>query len=105
MKYFLTASASIFALSLILTPAIAQDTSGPKGPPKTMGDEGKLPATGIGSDKVPDMGATEGSAATGAGAAGPKGPPKTMGDEGKLPATGIGSDKVPQMRGNSSTGD
>ena len=55
-----------------------------KAPPKTMGDEGKLPATDTVTGKVPDMGSTtvEPNTAT---------PPvdatalKTMGDEGKLP--------------------
>ena len=39
------------------TPVFAQDAPATKGPPVTMGDEGKLPATGAVSDKVPEMGA------------------------------------------------
>jgi hypothetical protein len=79
-------------------PAIAQDAPATKGPPVTMGDQGKLPATDTVSGKVPEMGATGASSGEqGAGSASTKGPPQRMGGEGKLPATGTVSGAVPQM--------
>lgn len=95
MKYSLTIAVSTIALAAFLTPALAQDPPASKGPTATMGDEGKLPATGAGSDRVPDMGAS--GASSGAGTGEPKGGAHRMGDEGKLPATGTGSDRVPKM--------
>lgn len=96
MKYPLIAIA--FALlGSASTPATAEDPVSPKGPPQTMGDEGKLPATDTLSGAVPEMGATAAPAATGDGSASPKGPPQTMGDQGTLPATGTVSGAVPQM--------
>jgi hypothetical protein len=90
-------------MAAAFTPAAADTTNDDrmlKAPPKTMGDEGKLPATERMGDKVPDMtgprtAATPGNQYT--GPSGPKGPAKRMGDEGKLPATGNMSDHVPQM--------
>jgi len=79
-------------------PAIAQDTPATKGPPVTMGDQGKLPATDTITGKVPEMGATGASSGEqGAGSTSTKGPPQRMGDDGKLPATGTVSGAVPQM--------
>ena len=73
-----------------------------KAPEKTMGDEGKLPATESMSGAVPDMTGPR-TAATpadeGSGASGPKGPPKRMGSDGKLPATDNMSGAVPDMTG------
>jgi hypothetical protein len=102
MKYSLMTAVAVIALGVAMAPATAQDTPSTKGPPVTMGDKGKLPATGTITDKVPEMGPA--SSATGAssgtsGSASPKGPPQTMGDEGKLPATGTVSGAVPEMRG------
>ena len=87
------------------TVSFAQDTAAPKGPPVTMGDQGKLPASETMRNAVPDMtgpatdsGATGESAGTGGSAA--TRPGKRMGDEpGKLPATGTMSGAVPDMRG------
>ena len=104
MKYFVTTAVAALSLAAVSAPAIAEDPPATKGPPVTMGDQGKLPATGTMTDKVPDM-TGPGTAATGAssgtsGSASPKGPPQTMGDEpGKLPATGTVSGAVPEMRG------
>lgn len=102
MKYFTTAAFAALLLGTASAPVMAGEPPTTKGPPVTMGDQGKLPATGTMTDKVPEMGA--GSAATGAssgtsGSASPKGPPQTMGDEGKLPATGTVSGAVPDMKG------
>ena len=73
-----------------------------KAPEKTMGDQGKLPATENMSGAVPDMTGPR-TAATpedeGSGASGPKGPPKRMGSDGKLPATENMSGAVPPMTG------
>ena len=81
-----------------LTPAVAEDRPGAT-PPKTMGDEGKLPATSKMTDQVPEMGSTDADpnlpAPNRLGAT----PPKTMGDEGKLPATKSMGTQVPNMKG------
>ena len=74
-------------LGAAIVPAYADDRT-PIAPPKTMGDEGKLPATGAVSGATPDMGAT---------APADVGPAKKMGDEGKLPATKAMSGATPQM--------
>ena len=71
---------------LNLAPAIAEDRPAAIAPPKTMGDEGKLPPTQKGA--APEMGATA-PAAVGA--------QKRMGDEGTLPATKGMSGATPQM--------
>ena len=93
-----TTTAAIALLSAAFAPAIAEDRSGTKAPPKTMGDEGKLPATDTVTGKVPDMGSTTADPNT----ATPPRPdgtaPKTMGDEGKLPATNSMGEQVPAMK-------
>ena len=89
----MTASAAAIGIfGLALSPAIAQDRPGAT-PPKTMGDEGKLPATDKMTGQVPDMGAMPAEPTTG---------PKKMGDEGKLPATKSMSGQVPEMKPDSS---
>lgn len=86
-EQLLSAAAAIVIFGSALTPAVAQQPS-PKGPPQTMGEEGKLPATGTVGGATPEMGATP-----------PKemGASKRMGDEGKLPATGTMSGATPKM--------
>lgn len=86
MKRFLIATSLICGIAV--APALAEDRPSPKGPPKTMGDEGKLPATGTVGGSVPEMGAT---------APAEIGERKRMGDEGKLPATAAGSGATPKM--------
>ncbi len=88
MKYLMSTAAAIVMFGATLVPAIAEDQRTPIAPPKTMGDEGKLPATGTVGGAVPEMGATD-----------PKqiGPSKTMGDQGTLPATGAMSGATPKM--------
>jgi putative ATP-dependent endonuclease of the OLD family len=53
MRYSISIAAAIAMLASL--PALAEDQPSPKGPPKTMGDEGKLPATGTMSGEVPKM--------------------------------------------------
>jgi hypothetical protein len=99
MKYVSMAAACLVFSGITFVPALAQDRPTTKGPPQTMGDQGKLPATGTVNNAVPEMGATgAGTGETGAGSASPKGPPQRMGDQGTLPATGTTSNKLPQMR-------
>lgn len=100
MRYFFNIAAGI--LLATTAPVFAEDAPTTKGPPVTMGDEGKLPATGAVSNKVPEMGAAPAPAATGESTS-VKGPPVTMGDQGKLPATGTVSGAVPQMTGPDAT--
>jgi len=95
MKLSITSAIAIAAIGAFSASAIAGGTAEPKGPPQTMGDEGKLPASETMRNAVPDM--------TGPDAGGTT---RTedgrlrMGDEaGKLPATGTVSGKVPEMRG------
>ncbi len=98
MKFSITSAFAIAALGTLSTLAIAEDRPTTKGPPQTMGDQGKLPASDTMRNAVPDM--TGPSSATGdsSGASGSTG--LRMGDEpGKLPATGTVSGKVPEMRG------
>lgn len=83
----------VFALTLAVTlafaalsPVMAEGQTAPIAPPKTMGDEGKLPPTQQGA--APEMGAT---------APVEVGAQKRMGDEGKLPATKGMSGATPQM--------
>ena len=90
MKHIATIAAAAALLGAVLTPAVAQDSPGAI-PPKTMGDEGKLPATNTMTGKVPDMGAMPAEPMTG---------PKKMGDEGKLPATKSMSGAAPEMKGS-----
>jgi len=106
MKVLIPSAIAIALEGALSVSAIADDRPAPKGPPKTMGDQGKLPASETMRNAVPDMtgpntGATgESAGTTGTGSASPKGPPKRMGDEpGKLPATGTVSGAVPEMRG------
>lgn len=106
MKLSIPSAIAIIAFGAVSASALAQDGPMPKGPPKTMGDTGKLPPSETMRNAVPDMtGPSSGEAATGAGSgtggsASPKGPPVRMGDEpGKLPATGTVSGATPEMRG------
>lgn len=93
----LRAIAIIAALAVPLAPAGAEDNQfQPKGPPKTMGDEGVLPSTGKVGEHVPTMG-TAGPAPDMSGPSTPKGPTKRMGTEGQLPATGTMGGAVPPM--------
>ncbi len=86
MKRFLMTMSLLCGIAVM--PAFAEDRPSPKGPAKTMGDEGKLPATGTVGGSVPEMGAT---------APAEIGERKRMGDEGKLPATAAGSGATPKM--------
>lgn len=91
------------AMAAAVVPASADTTRDErtlKAPEKSMGDEGKLPATEKMGSKVPDMTGPRTAATPGTesgGPSGPKGPPKRMGDEGTLPATGKMGSKVPTM--------
>jgi hypothetical protein len=85
---------SMIAIGAALTSASAEDAVAPnqKAPTKTMGDEGKLPATKATEGAVPDMtGPNEGTNPVQDDGS------KRMGDQGKLPATGAGSNAVPDM--------
>ena len=85
---------AMIAVGAALSSASAEDAAAPnqKAPTKTMGDEGKLPATSTTDKAVPEMGAgTGGNPVQDDGS-------KRMGDEGKLPATGAGSNAVPDMK-------
>jgi hypothetical protein len=93
MKRLISAAAAGLLLGAVIAPAYADDRT-PIAPPKTMGDEGKLPATGAVSGATPDMGAT---------APVEVGPSKRMGDEGKLPATKGMSGATPQMNAPAAT--
>ena len=93
-----TTTAAIALLSAAFAPAIAEDRSGTKAPPKTMGDEGKLPATDTVTGKVPDMGATTAEPNTATPPRPDATAPKKMGDEGKLPATDTMSGQVPVQK-------
>jgi hypothetical protein len=86
MKRLLSTAAAIMVVGAMLTPAVAEDRPTPIAPPKTMGDEGKLPPTQQGA--TPEMGATD-PAQVGA--------QKRMGDQGTLPATKGMSGATPQM--------
>lgn len=106
MKLSITSAIAIAAIGAASVSAFADDRPEPKGPPKTMGDQGKLPPSDTMRNAVPDMtgpateGASTGESAGTTGSASPKGPAMRMGDEpGKLPATGTVSGKVPEMRG------
>ncbi len=93
MKYLATATVALMLGAL--APASAEDPPVTKAPTKTMGDEGKLPATGTMGGAVPEMGAVPAEPGSGESTS-PKGPPKKMGDEGKLPATGTMGGAVPK---------
>ncbi len=109
MKLSITSAIAIAAIGASSVSAFADDRPEPKGPPKTMGDQGKLPPTDTMRSAVPDMtgpsieGASTGESTGTGGSASPKGPAVRMGDEaGKLPATGTVSGAVPEMRGPAS---
>ena len=86
MKRILTIAA-LLALGAAFAAASAEDATQPmqKVPTKTMGDEGKFPATSTTDAKVPEMGSD--SSANPVQDDGSK----RMGDQGKLPATATGS--------------
>jgi hypothetical protein len=92
MKVIMSTIAALL-LGAASVPATAQDSPATKGPPVTMGDQGKLPATDTITGKVPDMGATGASS----GEQGSSDSRKRMGDEGTLPAKGTMSGAVPKM--------
>jgi hypothetical protein len=97
MKRIATAASAVALLAAMLAPTMAQDRPGAT-PPKTMGDEGKLPATDKMTGQVPDMGATTADPNTATPPRPDATAPKTMGDEGKLPATKSMGDQVPAMK-------
>jgi hypothetical protein len=86
MKWTTAVAASLLALGASLGSAVAEDRPNAIAPPKTMGDEGKLPPTQKGA--APEMGAT---------APVEVGPQKRMGDQGTLPATKGMSGATPEM--------
>ena len=92
MKKILTIVAMV-AIGAAFSTASAEDAVAPnqKAPTKTMGDEGKLPATSTTDSAVPEMGAGSGGDPVQDDGS------KRMGDQGKLPATGAGSNAVPDM--------
>jgi hypothetical protein len=95
MKNIITIAVSTLLLGAALSPASAEDQPSTKGPPQTMGDDGKLPATGTVSGAVPEMRGP--GVASSPSEAVPDTDAKRMGDSGKLPATGAMSGAVPQM--------
>ncbi len=99
MKLIATAATAVAILffGVALAPVIAQDRPGAT-PPKTMGDEGKLPATDAMTGQVPEMGATTADPNTATPPRSDATPPKKMGDEGKLPATKSMGGQVPEMK-------
>jgi hypothetical protein len=86
MKRLLSATFAATLAFATLSPVMAEGQTTPIAPPKTMGDEGKLPPTQKGA--APEMGAT---------APAEVGAQKRMGDEGTLPATKGMSGATPQM--------
>lgn len=86
MKRVLSTAFAVVFVGALLTPVLAEDRPTPIAPPKTMGDEGKLPPTQQGGP--PEIGAT---------APAEVGAQKRMGDEGTLPATKGMSGATPQM--------
>jgi hypothetical protein len=92
MKHLLMIAGLFFGLALM--PALAEEPSGPKGPPKTMGDEGTLPVTETMKDAKPDMVGSDPKKEGGTTTSGSEEGAHTMGDKGKLPATGATSGKV-----------
>lgn len=100
MKKIIVSIFLISAIGIGSAPAISDDGAAPKGPPKTMGDQGKLPASETMRGAVPDMTGTDPGASSAGGSPGAGGSALRMGDEaGKLPATGTVSGAVPEMRG------
>ena len=90
MKRLLVASVLV-AVGAAFAAVSAEDAPAQKAPTKTMGDEGKLPATKTTEGAVPEMGAGSGGNPVQDDGS------KRMGDQGKLPATGAGSNAVPDM--------
>ena len=88
VKYLFATAFAALLLSTTPTLSIADEQTPPNR--HTMGDSGKLPASGATSSRVPGMGAGTGEST------GTEGSHK-MGDEGKLPATNAGSTRVPEM--------
>jgi hypothetical protein len=104
MKYVTITATAALLLGAASLPATAQ-TAEPKGPPVTMGNEGKLPATGTVSGKVPEMGATGAGSGESGSSVSPDGRLR-MGDEpGKLPATGTVSGATPKMNPPAGSGE
>lgn len=97
MKYILATAAATLLLGAATLPATAEDTPAANGSSHTMGDSGKLPASGAVTDRIPDMGAGTGSST------GTDGTTHRMGDDGKLPATNSMSNEVPKMTSPSAT--
>ncbi|RUP00605.1 hypothetical protein [Hyphomicrobium sp.] len=95
MKFVLAIAATAVSLAISASPLFAEDQADPTR--HTMGDSGKLPASGAVSTRVPDMGAGTGTST------GTDGTSKRMGDEGKLPATNSMSNEVPKMSAPSGT--
>ncbi len=95
-KILALGTASAVALAAFCTIASAETTDErmQKAPTKSMGDQGKLPATDQMSTSVPDMGTAE-PAPEGGGPAGSKGPTMRMGNDGKIPATNNMSGQLP----------
>jgi hypothetical protein len=89
VKYFFAAAFAALLLSTTPTLSIA-DEQAPAPNRHTMGDSGKLPASGAASSRVPEMGAGTGESTGTEGS-------HRMGDEGKLPATNAGSTRTPEM--------
>jgi hypothetical protein len=83
-----------FGIGATIAPAFAETRPVTKGPAKTMGSEGELPATRTIGGHVPNMGTVDENSEV----IGPDGR-KRLGDQGKLPATNGMSGAVPQMRG------
>jgi hypothetical protein len=88
MRRVLSTAAAFMVVGAVLAPAGAEDRPTPIAPPKTMGDEGKLPPTGTVGGAVPEMGAT---------APVEMGTQKKMGDQGTLPATKAMGGATPEM--------
>lgn len=97
MKYIFATAAATVLLGAATIPAIAEDQPAANSSSHTMGDSGKLPASGAVSGRVPDMGAGTGSST------GTEGTSHRMGDDGKLPATNSMSNEVPKMTSPSAT--
>lgn len=102
MKHLLTCAA-VIAFAAVSSSAYAEERPVIKAPQKTMGDEGKLPATATVGSSVPNMGASPADENESCGSSSPKGPAKRMGDEGKLPATSTMGRAVPEMTGPDGT--
>ncbi|HET6387951.1 hypothetical protein [Hyphomicrobium sp.] len=98
MKNILAPAFAALAITALAVPAFAEEPSSTNRAQHRMGDEGKLPATGGVSGRVPEMGAGTGQSS------GTSGSSHRMGDEGKLPATNSMSKKVPTQGGTSSPG-